>query len=147
MKNVLFPIDFSCNTESVIKKAIEIIPELENIYFLYVVPLSVKELEDFVTEDYIKSSKEIAENKMKSFIRNLNLPNKFKIDYAITDGDPARVIIDLANSGKFDAIVLGHRGYSYIEDFFIGSVTLKVISKVNIPVVVIKKTKKKGECE
>ncbi|MCI4433919.1 MAG: universal stress protein [Thermoplasmata archaeon] len=147
MKNVLFPIDFSCNTESVIKKSIEIIPELENIYFLYVVPLSVKELEDFVTEDYIKSSKEIAENKMKSFIRNLNLPNKFKIDYAITDGDPARVIIDLANSGKFDAIVLGHRGYSYIEDFFIGSVTLKVISKVNIPVVVIKKTKKKGECE
>jgi nucleotide-binding universal stress UspA family protein len=147
MKNVLFPIDFSCNTESVIKKSIEIIPELENIYFLYVVPLSVKELEDFVTEDYIKSSKEIAENKMKSFIRNLNLPNKFKIDYAITDGDPARVIIDLANSGKFDAIVLGHRGYSYIEDFFIGSVTIKVISKVNIPVVVIKKTKKKGECE
>ncbi|MEM2489483.1 MAG: universal stress protein, partial [Thermoplasmata archaeon] len=98
------------------------------------------------TEDYTKSAKKIAENKMKMFISKLNLPNKYKVDYAIADGDPARVIIDLANSGKFDAVVLGHRGYSYIEDFFIGSVTLKVISKVNIPVIVIKKTKGK-ECK
>ena len=122
------------------------IPEIETLNFLYVVPLSVKELEDFITEDYTKSAKKIAENKMKMFISKLNLPNKYKVDYAIADGDPARVIIDLANSGKFDAVVLGHRGYSYIEDFFIGSVTLKVISKVNIPVIVIKKTKRK-ECK
>jgi len=145
MKKILFPIDFSCNTESIVKKALELDPNIDTIYFLYVVPLSVKELEDFVTEDYTKSAKEIAEEKMKTFIKNLDLPGKYKIDYAIADGDPARVIIDLANTGTFDAIVLGHRGYSYVEDFFIGSVTIKVISRVNIPVIVIKKTKKK-EC-
>ncbi|MEM0486187.1 MAG: universal stress protein [Thermoplasmata archaeon] len=146
MKNVLFPVDFSCNWENIVKETIEMIPEIETLNFLYVVPLSVKELEDFITEDYTKSAKKIAENKMKMFISKLNLPDKYKVDYAIADGDPARVIIDLANSGKFDAVVLGHRGYSYIEDFFIGSVTLKVISKVNIPVIVIKKTKRK-ECK
>ncbi len=145
MKKILFPIDFSCNTETVVKKAIEFIPDLENIYFLYVVPLSVKELEEFVTEDYTKSAKKIAENKMKSFIKGLGIPNKYKVDYAIADGDPARVIIDLANTGTFDAIVLGHRGYSYVEDFFIGSVTLKVISSVSIPTIVFKKARKKCE--
>jgi nucleotide-binding universal stress UspA family protein len=143
MKKILFPIDFSCNSDIIVKKALEFIPDIEALYFLYVVPLSVKELEDFLTEDYTKSAKEIADNKMKTFIKNLNLPTKYKVDYAIADGDPARVIIDLANTGTFDAIVLGHRGYSYVEDFFIGSVTLKVISNVNIPTIVFKKSRKK----
>lgn len=143
MKNLLFPIDFSCNTESVVHKALELCPNAENLYFVYVVPLSVKELDDFVTEDYTESAKKIAEKKMVEFIKNLKLSNNYKIDYAILDGDPARNIIDLAVSEKFDAIVIGHRGYSYIEDFFIGSVTLKLISKANIPVIVIKKAIKK----
>ncbi|MGC9138464.1 MAG: universal stress protein [Thermoplasmata archaeon] len=145
MKNVLFPVDFSCNTESIVKKALEAFPEIEGIYFLYVVPLSVKELEDFITENYIQEAKKLAEKKMITFIKNLEIPKKYTVDYAIADGDPARVIIDLANSGKFDALIMGHRGYSYLEDFFIGSVTVKVISKVNIPVIVIKKERKK-EC-
>jgi len=36
-------------------------------------------------------------------------------------------------------IMMGHRGYGYVEDFFIGSVTLKVISKSPIPVLVVRK--------
>jgi hypothetical protein len=59
----MFPIDFSCNTESIVKKALELVPDIDSIYFLYVVPLSVKELEDSVTEDYTKSAKEIDEKK------------------------------------------------------------------------------------
>jgi nucleotide-binding universal stress UspA family protein len=41
--------------------------------------------------------------------------------------------------------LIGHRGFSYIEDFFIGSVTLKLISKANIPVIVVKKNKRKED--
>ena len=100
----------------------------------------MKELEDFMEKDDLPEAKEKAENKMILFLQNLNI-KAGKITHAIADGDPARVLIDLANTGNFDAMLVGHRGYAYVEDFFIGSVTLKLISKVNIPVIVVKKGK------
>ncbi|MEM3196869.1 MAG: universal stress protein [Conexivisphaerales archaeon] len=139
MKNVLIPVDFSKDTAEFVKKGIALFSDLETINFLYVVSLSIKELQEYVNSESVSLAKSVAEKKMTEFIKELNLNKKYKVEYAISDGDPARVIIDLANNGKFDAIIIGHRGYSYIEDFFIGSVTLKVISKVNIPVIVIKK--------
>ncbi len=139
MKNVLIPVDFSKGSEDFVKKGLSLFQDIETINFLYVVPLSVKEFTEYIDPDSISFAKSVAEKKMTEFIKDLNLDKKYKVKYAITDGDPARVIIDLANEGKFDAIIIGHRGYSYVEDFFIGSVTLKVISKVNIPVIVIKK--------
>ncbi len=139
MKNVLIPVDFSKDTADFVKKGIALFSDLETINFLYVVSLSIKELEEYVDPESVLFAKSVAEKKMTEFIKDLNLNKKYKVEYAITDGDPARVIIDLANKEKFDAIIIGHRGFTYIEDFFIGSVTLKVISKVNIPVIVVKK--------
>lgn len=139
MKSVLIPVDFSKNSAYFVKKGIALFSDLEAVYFIYVLSLSIKELTEYTDPESITFAKSVAEKKMIEFIRDLNLNKKYKVEYAISDGDPASVIIDLANNGKFDAIIIGHRGYSYIEDFFIGSVTLKVISKSNIPVVVVKK--------
>ncbi len=139
MKNVLIPVDFSKDSADFVKKGIALFSDLETINFLHVVSLSIKELEEYVDPDSVLFAKSVAEKKMTEFIKDLNLNKKYKVEYAITDGDPARVIIDLANKEKFDAIIIGHRGFTYIEDFFIGSVTLKVISMVNIPVIVVKK--------
>jgi len=55
-------------------------------------------------------------------------------------GDPAKVILERADSGNFDMIIMGHRGYGYIRDFFVGSVTVKVIAKSPIPVLVVRKS-------
>jgi len=55
-------------------------------------------------------------------------------------GDPAKVILEQADSGSFDLIIMGHRGYGYIKEFFVGSVTLKVISRSPIPVLVVRKS-------
>jgi len=139
MRDVLIPVDFSKDTADFVKNGIALFSDLETIYFIYVVSLSIKELEEYVDPESVSFAKSVAEKKMTELIKDLNLNKKYKVEYAIADGDPARVIIDLANKGKFDAIIIGHRGYTYIEDFFIGSVTLKVISKVNIPVIVVKK--------
>ncbi len=64
------------------------------------------------------------------------------LDYEIVVGDPASIILDRASAGGFDAIMMGgHRGgYGYVEDLFVGSVTLKVVSRSPIPVVVIRKS-------
>ncbi|MCL4411748.1 MAG: universal stress protein [Candidatus Thermoplasmatota archaeon] len=140
MFRILIPVDFSPDSKMFIEKGFKILPKVDEASFIYVVPLGMKELEDFMEKDDLKEAKGKAEKKMNIFLQSLNI-KAGRITHAITDGDPARVLIDLANNDNFDAMLVGHRGYAYVEDFFIGSVTLKLISKVNIPVIVIKKGK------
>ncbi|MGC8617928.1 MAG: universal stress protein [Thermoplasmata archaeon] len=144
MFRVLIPIDFSPDSKSFVEEGFKILPNVDEVSFLYVIPLGMKELEDFVDKDGIEYAKRKAEVKMKEFIRNLNIKAS-KITSAVVEGDPSRIIIDLANSGNFETVLIGHRGYAYVEEFFIGSVTLKVISKVSIPVIIVKKAKGKEE--
>lgn len=140
MFRILIPVDFSPDSKMFVENGFKVLPKVDEAAFVYVVPLGMKELEDFMEEGDLAEAKEKAESKMDSFIHSLNI-KAGKITHAIADGDPARVLIDLANKGNFDALLVGHRGYAYVEDFFIGSVTLKLISKVNIPVIVVKKSK------
>ncbi|PYB69061.1 hypothetical protein DMB44_00430 [Thermoplasma sp. Kam2015] len=144
MVKLLIPVDFSPDSKDFVKAGLRILPDVDKIEFVYVIPLGMKELEDFVDADSIEYARKKAEQKMNDLINNLNVKAK-EIAYTITDGDPASVLIDMANSGEFDAILIGHRGYAYISDFFIGSVTLKLISKARIPVIVVRKTKKGAE--
>jgi nucleotide-binding universal stress UspA family protein len=48
------------------------------------------------------------------------------VETDIGAGDPAAAIVDYAARNKVDLIVLGHRGHTAIEDFFMGSVSRKV---------------------
>jgi Arsenite efflux pump ACR3 and related permeases len=137
--NILVPLDFSRGTEEWIREGLSKLNNVSSITLLYVVPLSLSEVGDFVTEDVIESGKKAAESKMRELIKTISSFGPYKISYEIAVGDPAKIILERANTGKFDMIMMGHRGYGYVEDFFIGSVTLKVISKSPIPVLVVRK--------
>ncbi len=63
---------------------------------------------------------------------------KAKISAAIVDGPPEKCIIDAAIGSDMDMIVLGARGISGIEAFFIGSVTRKVAVMSSKPVLITK---------
>ncbi len=138
VRNVLIPIDFSKYSEKAAKEAIRLLPDSEHFHFIYVLPSSYADIWDFADTDRLDYIKNDAEKKITEFIKSLNIPDNIKVDHAIIEGDPAKNIIDLANSGEFDMVVMGHRGHSVAEDFIIGSVAMKVISKSSIPVMVIK---------
>jgi Universal stress protein UspA and related nucleotide-binding proteins len=138
MKNILIPIDFSKYSERAAKEAVRIFTDSEHFNFIYVLPLYYADIWDFADIDRMNKIRKDSEEKMVNFIKSLKIPDTIKVDYAIIDGDPARNIIELANSGKFDLVVMGHRGHSVAEDFIIGSVAMKVISKSKIPVMIIK---------
>jgi len=61
-----------------------------------------------------------------------------KVKSEIKTGQPARVIVDFAKRGKFDAIVLGSRGLGDIEGFLLGSVSHKVASLAQCTVITVK---------
>ncbi len=69
------------------------------------------------------------ENRNKSFV-------KYKIEVQI--GNPDDLIIDFANQGQFDLIIMGHTGRRAISEAFMGSTVRRVLRRSDIPCFVIR---------
>lgn len=66
-----------------------------------------------------------------------NNPN-LKVSTELAEGPPSDKIIETAREGNFDIIVMGSRGHGGIKEFFLGSVSSKVTSEANCPVLIVK---------
>ncbi len=56
----------------------------------------------------------------------------------ILEGKPAEKIVEAAKEGRFDLIVMGSRGLGAVREFFLGSVTGRVVNTATCPVVIVK---------
>lgn len=145
MKKILVPIDGS----DVSRKAAEEAIELSNRYdskliFVYVVDTRGIYTYDVggiisVPFNYPKITEELIQVKTKfldAFVSTLSIEGK-DIEKVIMHGEPSDKIIEYANNEKVDLIVMGRRGFSKIQRFFVGSVTQRVISDAPCPVLII----------
>ncbi len=66
------------------------------------------------------------------------IKKKIPIEVLLKQGDPAQIIIEIANSQNYDLIITGSRGMSAFKELLVGSVTLKVIHHVQCPVMVVR---------
>ncbi|MDD3268946.1 MAG: universal stress protein [Syntrophomonadaceae bacterium] len=66
------------------------------------------------------------------------MASNHKISSQIELGNPAEVILDLAQHGGYDLIIIGSRGLNQIQRLFMGSVSSKVVSLAHCPVLVVK---------
>jgi len=56
----------------------------------------------------------------------------------IKQGDPAQIIIEIANRQNYDLIIMGSRGMSAFKELLLGSVSLKVMHHASCPVMVVR---------
>ncbi|CAG7652042.1 universal stress protein [Paenibacillus allorhizosphaerae] len=56
----------------------------------------------------------------------------------ITDGSPASAIVSCAEHNQCDLIIIGNRGLSGLQKFFLGSVSKQVVKEAPVPVLVVK---------
>ena len=82
---------------------------------------SMREFAGSVVEDAKKLATELGANKVRGFIKS---------------GPPARTIVGFAKEKNAGLIVLGSRGLGDIERFLLGSVSHKVTSLAECPVLV-----------
>ncbi|MCC7118836.1 MAG: universal stress protein [Anaerolineales bacterium] len=61
-----------------------------------------------------------------------------EIHAEVVEGDPAEVIIGLANSRKSDLIVMGSRGLGRLAGLVLGSASQKVVSHAPCPVLIVR---------
>lgn len=56
----------------------------------------------------------------------------------LREGDAVKEIVTAAEEGKFDIIVVGHRGLSKLKEFLLGSVSEGLSHKASCPVLIVK---------
>ena len=137
IKNILVPLDGSKNSLRGLDNAISIARACNAIITgVYIIPIYPKSVFDAVIPYYIQPEKEakkfMAGAKKRSAQKGILFKSK------IISGSPTIEIQDLANSKKFDLIVIGARGLGSIKEAFLGSVSNMIVHKSRIPVLVIK---------
>ncbi|WP_319961811.1 universal stress protein [Virgibacillus natechei] len=53
-------------------------------------------------------------------------------------GEPGPKLVEFANDRDFDCVVIGSRGLNNLQSFILGSVSHKVVKRVDCPVLVVK---------
>ncbi len=69
------------------------------------------------------------------------LPKEIRAEFVERVGDPAKVVVDFAREKKAGLIVIGARGLSTMEGFFMGSVSQEVMETADCAVLIIKQQK------
>jgi nucleotide-binding universal stress UspA family protein len=80
-----------------------------------------------------EKGKEIMDKTLQGFSKE-----GLAVDEIIEKGDPAAVIINYAERGSYDHIIMGSRGVSELRGAAIGSVSHKVINLANCRVTLVK---------
>lgn len=145
MKKILVPVDGSKASRKAVEKAIE----LSNMYNSKLIFIHVVDTRGIYTYDvggvlsfplnHSKYTDDLIEAKslfLDAFVASLEIENK-EVEKVILHGEPSDRILSFAHDEEVDLIVMGRRGFSKIQRFFVGSVTQRVISDAPCPVLII----------
>ena len=73
----------------------------------------------------------------KEMMRVKDSKPRIKVDAIVREGDPASIIVRVADEEGYDLIVIGRKGMGIIEGLVMGSVTRKVVKTSNVTVTVV----------
>ncbi len=142
-ERILYPTDFS--DEAV--KAVNYIKELKGagakeVIILHVIDRrGLNDLARFAKKDFSGILVDM-EQKARGEIRLIEEELKgvgLKVKVRVEQGGPCDEILRVADEEKVSVIVAGSRGKSNIDSMLLGSVSYKLVKRVNIPILVVKK--------
>ena len=146
-KKLLVPVDGSDHAFKALDFASEMaVKDASTLCLLYVVnkrelPESVRQ---FAESEHLEGPPEsiyekvIARNILQAALERARDKGLSAVETMERDGDPAKVIAKVANTQRFDAIVMGTRGLSDIRGLIMGSVAHKVNHLAKCTVITVK---------
>ncbi|HET8838979.1 MAG TPA: universal stress protein [Flavobacteriaceae bacterium] len=144
MENILVPVDFSTYSESALKAAAQIAAtKASQIYVLHVIEVGepimgtgAVSVDDANILFFSKlARKKLTEFLDKSYLQGITVTNIIEL------GPTYHSITKNIEKFDIDMIVMGSKGSTGMEGFFIGSNTEKVVRNSSVPVLVIKNMK------
>lgn len=133
---ILVAIDGSESAKKAFEKSIYLAQKCNSrLYLVHVVTCELggdsATVYELLHEAKIKAEKMLEEYKIEASKNNIPL------EIIITQGDVAKIIIELSEKNKYDLIIMGTRGRSAFEELLLGSVSLKVTHHAICPVMVV----------
>lgn len=142
-ERILYPTDFS--DEAV--KSVDYIKELrgagaKEVIILHVIDRrGLNDLARFAKKDFAGILVDM-EQKARAEIRPVEEELKgvgLKVKVRVEQGGPCDKILQVADEEKVSIIIAGSHGKSNIDSMLLGSVSYKLVKRVNIPILVVKK--------
>lgn len=90
---------------------------------------------DIYTKGFRAGHKKVLSQALK---KARKIKPKLKVSTKLVEGRPSDKIIETAEKGNFDIIIMGSRGLGGIKEFFLGSVSDRVADEAACPVLIVK---------
>lgn len=135
-KTILLAADGSENSFRAAEETLNFISEDTEVTILNVINA------DDSKDDVLHSSpaESIVEKRKEKLSKIIDLYESNHIPYHVhfEHGAPSETVVNLANNGLFQTVVLGTRGLNGLQEMVLGSVSHKVAKRADIPVMIVK---------
>ncbi len=141
MKTILLPVDGSENSSRAVRRAIEMFKESGEARLLVVTaypPIVSGNVKSFFSAEDIQSFYQEEGQKALAPAKALLDTAGIPYEAEVLVGPVAQTIADYAKKKQVDTIIMGTRGLGTVTGMVLGSVTTKVLSLVDVPVLLIK---------
>ncbi|GIO02566.1 universal stress protein [Brevibacillus halotolerans] len=137
-KHILLAVDGSKNSLRATEEAIKIASLVEQcvVEVLFVIDYSVAKNE--VLHATSKESLDMERRKKLLPIEEQLKINNLSYQIKILYGEPGPTIVEYANNGHVELVVIGSRGLNTLQEMVLGSVSHKVAKRVTCPVLIVK---------
>ena len=137
-KKILLAVDGSENSMRATEEAVKIVPLIPDckIEVVYVADFSKSKKE--ILHSQGKEDLEISRRKKLSPIEEIIKSKNVAYEIKKLHGEPGPTIIEYANNENGDLVVIGSRGLNSLQEMVLGSVSHKVVKRVDCPVLIVK---------
>jgi nucleotide-binding universal stress UspA family protein len=137
-KNILLAVDGSEHSLRATNEAIKIATLINDCAIEVVYVVDYSKSKDEVLHTKGKEELEMSRRKrllpIEEQLKSSNLSYRLKLLH----GEPGPSIIEYTNKENFDLVVIGSRGLNSLQEMVLGSVSHKVVKRVNCPVLIVK---------
>lgn len=112
---------------------VPIVPSVDSISGPILTPPATAVVTAEMADKAKKIGKQILDEAEQVFRRRM-----VSVETLLKEGDTVREIVSAAHDGKFDLIVVGHRGLSKLKELLLGSVSEGVSHKAPCAVMIVK---------
>lgn len=146
LKNILVPIDFSEYALNALTLAKQIAKKTRGtIYLLHIIEIPIDKYsfikdrqKGIIKNIYTSHFIEVVKKKLYA-IQQENESTSFTFIESLKIGDPYDEIVKFIEEDNIDMIIIGAKGIKDREEFYLGSLTEKIIRSIACPVITVKK--------
>jgi universal stress protein A len=144
-RNILVPIDFSVSSRLAMRQALALARgsgARVRVMYVWEPPRGVSPdmpvLSGGRTDSLSAHARRNADERMRDFLDDFGFSAAERPDYDVLSGDPAQAILERAEAGAYDLIVMGTHGRTGLPRLLVGSVTEKVVRRAPCPVLTVR---------